>query len=465
MRYHSEKGEATIALTGDSLITRRMSVYSEPSFLALVELLRSTDVTVTNAEMLFHDFESAPTLAPGGTYMRAHPRMLGELRWLGIDMVATANNHSYDYGENGLLTNLGHLEASGLVHAGIGRTMSEAREPRYLDTPGGRVAIISVTSTGPPQLYAGHQWRDGRGRPGANMIRYTSEYGVPEHVFAALREMRDELGLVARLRGGASHHRDHSWGMAARPDTDDNFYMGSLQNSWQYPIPDGCRVARSDRYRVGLTAEPSDVEENLQRIRDARRMADWVVVSMHNHEHGAHKELPAAFVVEFARAAIDAGADIFHGHGPHRDRGIEIYRGRPILYSLGHLVHQNATIEQVPRDNLRRQGLDPWEATPADFADRRWGREREGEWIGLAADEAAWRDTVAVVHFRGGRAATVVLHPIDLGFRVPRPQRGRPVLADAEVGAAVLADLRRLSAPYDTHIQVTDGLGVIDING
>ena len=58
----------------------------------------SDDVTVTNAEILFHDYEDAPTTVSGGTYMRAEPRLIEELRFMGVDMVACANNHAYDFG-------------------------------------------------------------------------------------------------------------------------------------------------------------------------------------------------------------------------------------------------------------------------------------------------------------------------------------------------------------------------------
>ena len=58
---------------------------------------------------------------------------------MGVNLVSCANNHSYDYGEGGVLTNLKHLRHSDLVHAGTGRNLSEARAPAYMDTPNGRV--------------------------------------------------------------------------------------------------------------------------------------------------------------------------------------------------------------------------------------------------------------------------------------------------------------------------------------
>jgi poly-gamma-glutamate synthesis protein (capsule biosynthesis protein) len=55
MLYESESGDVTMAITGESLITRAKSVYREPRFLKMRDLLHSADVRFTNAEMLFHN--------------------------------------------------------------------------------------------------------------------------------------------------------------------------------------------------------------------------------------------------------------------------------------------------------------------------------------------------------------------------------------------------------------------------
>src|ERR1700743_1096311 len=121
------------------------------------------------------------------------PRILDELRWLGIQLVATATNHGFDFGEAGIRAHVGHLERSALTHAGMGLNIADARPPLYLDSPAGRIALISATTSGPPALYGQHQWRDGAGRPGANMIRYTSHYEVDGELFDAPRRLRDAL--------------------------------------------------------------------------------------------------------------------------------------------------------------------------------------------------------------------------------------------------------------------------------
>jgi poly-gamma-glutamate capsule biosynthesis protein CapA/YwtB (metallophosphatase superfamily) len=462
MIYESEAGGIDMVLTGDAVITRPMSVFDEPAFLDLVDLVRGADVAITNAETLFHEFENPPGLVAGGSYMASRPEIIRELEWLGIGMVSAANNHAYDFGENGLLTSLGHLRESNLVFAGIGRTMGEAREPRYLDTKHGRVALVAATSSGPAALYAGYQWRDGKGRPGANMIRHTSRYTVDNQTFESLRRMRDELGLLYRLRDEGGQFRNHALGQSGLPDTDDEFFMGDLHSQWQYIVPNGYRFVRGSGFSLSLVPDQHDLDENIQRIADARRMADWVVVSFHNHEQGQTKDDPSDVTTAFAHAAIDAGADVFHGHGPHRDRGIEIYRGKPIFYSIGHFVFQNETVEHVPLDNIWRQGtLDRWESTPADFYDSRSGREWSDEWLAHGTNPAAFRDIIATVSFRDRQLSDVTLHPIDLGFRRPRSQRGRPVLATGQTADEVLALFERLSAKFGTRIERRGGLGVV----
>ena len=148
MLYESESGDLTLVASGDTMITRRLSVFREKSFTALFDLFRQADVGFTNLEMLMHDFEHPPGLA-GGTFTASDPANLAELKWGGINLVSCANNHSYDYGAGGILTNIANLKAHGIVYAGTGENLSQARAPGYLDTANGRVALLSTTSTFP----------------------------------------------------------------------------------------------------------------------------------------------------------------------------------------------------------------------------------------------------------------------------------------------------------------------------
>lgn len=427
--YESECGDIRMAFTGDSLVTTRLSGYREEPFLRMVELLRSADVSFTNSETIFHEYEGAPIpdSGPYGTYAACDPTVIEDLRWLGIDMVSTANNHCVDYGEVGVLTNLENLDAFGMPHAGTGRCLSEATAPAYLYLPKGTVALLGVTLTMPPGDHrAGDPRGPIRGRPGANVVRHQVVHTVPRATLDTLSEAGRALALGRYFRDG---------------EREITFFRQTF--------------VAGEGYRRTSAANVADVERNLRWVRDARRMADWVVVSMHNHERGASLDQPADFAETFARQCVEAGADVVFGHGPHRDRGIEIFKGKPIIYALGDFIIQNELIKWEPADLYERYGL-PLEATTADVYDFR----SAGDTRGMAADHLNYQSAIVTVAFRGGRLSGLEIHPVSLGFgRGKRTQRGRPMLAEGGVATEVLERIRELSRPYGVEVEVTGDRG------
>ena len=442
MAYTEDSGDITFAFTGDAMPTRRISVHAEPEFLAVAELLRGADVSIANSETLFHEFEGYPVAdsGPYGTYVATHPDVIDDLRWLGLDLVSTANNHCVDYGELGLLANLDNLEARGLPHAGTGRSLTEAARPRYLATARGTVAMVAVTLTMPP---GDHRAGEARGavkaRPGANVLRHTVSHEVPPAAFQSL------LALGAGLNAGV----DAGLGRQFRRDGDTVTFLGRT-----FTLGTG--------YRTIQQINPFDLELNLSWIAEARQLADWVVVSVHCHEAGATREDPPDFAVSFAHQALDAGGDIVFGHGPHLDRGIEVYQGKPILYALGNFIIQNETIPQQPWDFTQRFGLPPT-ATTGEAYRARDSRSRGG----LAHDPVGLQSAVAEVEYRGGRLAEIRLHPLDLGLGTPRRRRaGRPMLAAGETATAIIERFARMSARYGTRVELVaepGPLGVIKV--
>ena len=158
-------------------------MYTEPRYLELVELIRGADARYVHLEMLFHDYEHAPTDKRSGTFMRCDPKFIADLQWMGFQMMSTAHNHSIDFGEGGILKNIENLNKYGVVHAGSGRNLAEARAPAYLETAKGRVALLSGTTTLFPWGRAADQRRDFQGRPGANLLRHQTEYTVDKATF------------------------------------------------------------------------------------------------------------------------------------------------------------------------------------------------------------------------------------------------------------------------------------------
>jgi hypothetical protein len=89
----------------------------------------------------------------------------------------------------------------------------------------------------------------------------------------------------------------------------------------------------------GPGAAPLDVIENVRRIHEARQQADYVVMVVH-----AGNELtdyPPPLLVQTYRFFIEQGADAVVAHHAHCPQGYELYRGAPIIYSLGNFFFPN----------------------------------------------------------------------------------------------------------------------------
>lgn len=423
----------TFVAAGDSILLRPVSVYEhDPGFAGVRALVRSGDVAFTNFEFNVFDlrqFKPTPQAEHGGLWVHAGPAQASELKWIGFSMVSRANNHAMDDGVEGLVETSAVLDRVGLVFAGVGNNLGEARQPAYLQTPLGRVAMISTASSFTPLSRASHARDDLKGRPGVSALRWTRHVYLDPPSFASLQRAIGQMQLVP----------------LPTPFSDErmNFY--------------GTEYLKGDRNRVELVADDRDVQEILAEVRSARRQADFVFVTIHAHEPSNESELPADFLPAFARACIDAGADMFIGHGPHQLRGIEIYRQRPIFYSLGNFAFQYRSLEPLSSDAYELYKVDPFRGTVGDLYDA-----VKDTPIGFK-QEVWWQSAIAVSHFDGGALTSVELHPIDLGTALPSPQKGTPRIADATLSKTVLDRLARMSKPYGTTIAQQNGVGVIAV--
>jgi poly-gamma-glutamate capsule biosynthesis protein CapA/YwtB (metallophosphatase superfamily) len=455
MLYEAEQGKVNLALCGDIMPSSRLAVFREPEFLALREILRGADACFANLEsMVVRYGEGSPAIRTG-THTVTEPELLEDLKWLGFNMLSCANSHSLNFGEAGLLLQSQYLDTAGIAHAGTGENLRQASSPAYLDTPNGRVALIAATAHLPSeQNRAANQRVDFPGKLGVNPLGFETTFVVDRESFAALRQLGASLGFD-RQRQRVADHGFHTEGE-----------IGAANNiEYKY---------RGDRYQLGkafdirTTCDENDVEENLRQIREARRQADWVIVSLHNQDMMGRSWLTAQkrteitvqpdFVRDFAYRRIDAGADVFAGHGPHILMGIEIYRRKPIFYSLGNFIMQNETLRHVPAYPFERFGLDP-RSTPSDFFDHRTAGGTKGH----PASPEFWQSMVAVCRFEQQQLKEIELHPLDMGFGRPRPQRGRPLLADEKLGKTILDRVARMSELFGTRIEQRNGRGVIHI--
>jgi poly-gamma-glutamate synthesis protein (capsule biosynthesis protein) len=144
-------------------------------------------------------------------------------------------------------------------------------------------------------------------------------------------------------------------------------------------------------------------------------------------------------------------------------RGVEIYNGKPIFYSLSNFIFQNETVRFLPGDFYAQQGL-PADANTADAFDSRNELSSYGGFPGRAD---YWESFIAEPVFVDGALSEIRLHPIELGFGKPRPQRGRPRLADGETGRRIIEKLAELSEPFGTSVRYDSGrnIGVVAGSG
>jgi poly-gamma-glutamate synthesis protein (capsule biosynthesis protein) len=271
-------------------------------------------VAIANLETVIHEFKGDAQADSGGVYMASPPRIAAELKWAGFDMLAHANNHAFDYGSSGVLETIEHVEREGLLVAGSGPDLQNARAPRYIQSNGSTVALVALASDFVPYGKASQSRGDLRGRPGVNPL--TVKRGRIIHL-----RLGRTLSRFPRLEGLLRNVR----GLRRLP---------SLQLNVEW----------------GRQAAAADRKANLAAISEAASKADIVVLSVHAHRQGD-------WLTKFAHEAIDRGADIVFVHGPHQVRGIELYRGKPIFYSLGDFVFEAEQVARFPAEAYERLGL------------------------------------------------------------------------------------------------------------
>ena len=427
-------GRLTLVGAGDCIISRRVRDLTDPDFLAVAELIRGADCAWGNCEIVIgKGGELYPALKGGDPHAIGDPWTADELRWMGFRLMGTANNHTLDYGNEGLVSTLENLDRVGIAHAGSGLDLEEAARPGFADTAGGRVGLVSCASTFPPFFAAAPTHPYLKGRPGINPLNVKGKIVVEAATFKQLAAARKILGEL--------------WG------EDDFQGLGSSPppNPKETDLGGDLTITAGDRVDYLSEADARDVKRIGEAITVARGSSRLVIASIHAHEARHKMELSDLFLQPFARAAIDAGADVYFSSGPHVLRGIEIYKGKPIFYSLANFFFELDTQRYVPAEDFSGRGLDSRTLDPLAF-------ERK---IGFHKQQRFWRSVLPRITFDGGRVAAIELFPLTLGFGEPPYRRGTPRLARGQEAAAILDHLARLSAPYGTIVEASGDVGRI----
>jgi len=411
----------------------------------LVESFAAADAVFANAEFCCPRPGTPP--APRRFTTAVRPEVLDEFRDLNIRLVSFANNHTGDFGPQGVIDTLEAAEARSLIPGGIGRSLYEARAPRFLDTPNGRIGFVAASATRAADFTASAPGSGIVARPGLSPLRFGRAYVLPDAEFRQMQRIDEMLGTAASRREVVDVE-------VMKDPGPDVLNFGSV-------FEGSLRIERGERAHVRYFMDERDCKAILESVEDAASRSDCVLVSLHTHEgvdENWYAPRPAPFVEAFAHRAIDAGAHAVLGHGAHMLRGVELYKGRPIFYNLGSLMMEFEAGEQRMTPEMY-EGFGFGVDTLPSRMHRSRVADGEGKRIGFYADPKFSRGCAAVCDFDGGDVK-VRLVPLDLDLNRSRPaERGLPYPASPALGRQIADDMTRLSQYWATRIDydATDG--------
>jgi poly-gamma-glutamate synthesis protein (capsule biosynthesis protein) len=115
-------------------------------FAGVGDRLRAADITVGNLESLLLERGQFADTTNSWRFAGPQAQSIELLKAAGFDAVGDANNHSWDFGRDGLIENIAHLDSAGIPHSGTGPTLEAAWRPAIVHAKGWTVAIFSLTA-------------------------------------------------------------------------------------------------------------------------------------------------------------------------------------------------------------------------------------------------------------------------------------------------------------------------------
>jgi poly-gamma-glutamate synthesis protein (capsule biosynthesis protein) len=295
-------GEIVVTAVGDMIISSPAAVRSAPDVQQMYKVLRDADVAFGNCE--------EPIASVGFMYQKtsqmAWPPILDDLKAAGFNMLSGANNHYMDLGPEGLLQGLDESRKRGFAIAGAGKNLDEALKPGIRTVKGVRVGLLAFWCNQAGGGYADYA-RAAADKPGVAMIT-GAQVVIPDG--SGVRTAALPQAADLRVLGDAIGR--------ARSQVD--FLMVSFHQHWG----SGGLTYSPGNPPPNRNIVPADLSSPTNQVAEGRRI--------------------------ICRTAIDAGADAIVGHGPHVLNGVEVYKGKPIIYSLGHyymeITHDGKALPQ-----------------------------------------------------------------------------------------------------------------------
>ncbi|RVI91008.1 capsule biosynthesis protein CapA [Sinorhizobium medicae] len=311
----------TLAVTGQSLIKHDIRDIRTPAFQDVQSLLRQADLSFTNFEGTILGTHGGWPLK-GSFFGCSDPAVLDALGAIGFQALSLSNNHAFDLGPSGVLSTLEEVEKRGFLHAGLGRNAQEVSRASIATINQRRIALVAMDGgPGPDFMYAADADENRPERPGVNRLRLSQLLEVDDVAFEQIRAVRDKIGYTAIDLANDSQPDDP-------PRLDPQAEVAIAR----------CVFKRSDRYGRGVRIDEVDMARNLAAIASAARDEALVIAYLHHHHWASDWYQLPEWVSGVAKRCIDAGASMFVSHGAPVLQPVEIYRGRPIFYSLGNFI-------------------------------------------------------------------------------------------------------------------------------
>jgi poly-gamma-glutamate synthesis protein (capsule biosynthesis protein) len=359
--------------------------------------------------------------------------VIADIRDLGFDIVARANNHAMDRGPSGLRTTSRLLDDVGIAHAGAGEDRSQACAPRYLETPRGRVGLVSVTTSPSPRDVAPalDAFAGLAPRPGIHALDLQPVVTVPHATHETLRELHGRM-----------------------PDSVGEWMSTEPLNLFR------TRFVAGEELEIDYVPDGRQRDAIIRSLQQSAAQADVTILAEHAHQGDNDPAAPLPYLRALAHDAVNAGADIVAISGPHVPAPIELHEGRPIFYGLSNFIWSDVGgplpeyIWRLTR-NAAGDTIDPETMSEAELIELLGDDSFADPWV--------FRAAFAEVVFGDAGVDEVRLRPVDLGQGLPLTRRGIPRTPEPVVATEICERFAAISSPSGTSFDIADGIATVKV--
>ncbi len=324
----SNKNRVVLNFGGDVMFGRRYEELYKSGMTTtdvvknIARIFSDGDYQSVNFESVIGDFSESDALKGKKYLLQSLVESINALKELNVNMVCLANNHTRDWGNEGVTNTIKHLDGAGISHVGAG-TYDDSNKPNIMTKNDIRIGTLAYTSvTGsvindslpdnsaimPGNVAEDDKWLWDKKKWSWSSQNWSLPEGEyrPGEIWKRYTEIKKELS---------------------------DYEIAQIESSLEAEFP-GIQFLTVQNGRLG--SAQFRINDSTRQIEELRKNSDIVIVQLHSGYQ--YSSAPSKLVIDSARACIDAGADIVIAHHPHVLQGMEWYKGKLIAFSLGNLV-------------------------------------------------------------------------------------------------------------------------------